>query len=107
MKSLSKDADKMLCILYRAYLSNRQNGVDKYNAKHYSYSEIKALKPFDSWNDEDTKATISELSRAGFGTMFMDCGFMANDEFVIHMENRFKNGLKEVIDFISSLPVPF
>lgn len=101
MPNLTKDADKMVCILYKAYLSKRKDGVDKSNAKHFSYSEIKCLKPFDAWSDDDTKATIAEVSRAGLGQMHLDCGFMANDDFVIYMENRFTNGLREVTDFIS------
>ena len=101
MQAITKDADKLICSLYKAYLSRRRDGLDKTNAKHYSYSEIKSLKPFDTWSDTDVKATIAELSRAGFGKMYLDGGFMANDDFIVYMENRFKNGLKEVSDFIS------
>lgn len=101
MKPLSKDADKMVCILYKLYLSKRKNGFDKSSARRYSYSEIKSLKPFDSWSDDDTKSTLSEISRAGFGKMYLDCGFLANDDFIIYMENRFSDGLRDVTDFIS------
>lgn len=101
MQTITKDADKLACSLYKTYLSRRHDGIDKTNAKYYSYSEIKSLKPFDTWNDDDMKATIAELSRAGLGKMYLGCSFMANDAFIVYMENRFKNGLKEVSDFIS------
>lgn len=101
MTNITKDADKLACSLYKTYLMRRRNGIDKTNAKHYSYAEIKSLKPFNTWNDADTKETIAELSRANFGKMYLDCSFMANDEFIIYMENRFKNGFKEVSEFIS------
>lgn len=35
--------------------------------------------------------------------MYYSGGFFANDHFIIYMENRFKNGLNEVIEFISKL----
>lgn len=98
---LTKDADKVICHLYKFYLEKRDVGIDKVSSKHFSFSEIKSLKPCEKWNDNDIKATVAEISRAGFGTMYFDGGFMANDAFIIYMENRFKNGLMDVIDFIS------
>ena len=103
LMELTKDADKLVCQLYRAYLEKRKSGINKFNAKHFTFSQIKELQPFSKWADMDVKETVAEVSRAGFGTMYYDGGFMANDQFIIYMENRFKNGLSEVIDFISKL----
>lgn len=101
MDILTNDADKLICQLYKVYLEKRKNGVDKLNSRHFSFSEIKAIKPFSKWSDSDIKDTVAEASRAGFGTMFFDGGFMANDQFIAYMENRFKNGLSEVIEFVT------
>ena len=101
MNALTNDADKLICQLYKAYLEKRKNGVDKLNSMHFSFPEIKTLKPFSQWSDSDVKSAIAEVSRAGFGTMYFDGGFMANDQFITYMENRFKNGLSEVVDFIT------
>ncbi|WP_283683301.1 hypothetical protein [Parablautia sp. Marseille-Q6255] len=100
---LTKDADNLVCHLYKVYLTKRKIGTDKLNAKHFSFSEIQVLKPCQKWSVPDIKATIAEISRAGLGKMYLDGGFMANDEFIIYMENRFKNGLDEITDFISKL----
>lgn len=56
---------------------------------------------FCEWMDDDIKETVAEIKRAGLGTMYLDGSFMANDQFIIYMENRFKNGLSEVVDFIT------
>lgn len=98
---LTNDADKMVCHLYKLYLEKRKQNIDKLNAKHFSFDEISGLPAFSKWSESDTKATIAELKHADLGKMFLDGGFMANDNFIFYMENRFKNGLTEVLDFIS------
>ena len=100
---LTKEADKLACSLYRIYLERRKNGLDKFRAKYFSFSDIHSCKLCSAWSVNDTKATVAELSRAGFGTMYYDGGFMANEHLIIYMENRFKNGLNEVVDFLSKL----
>lgn len=42
-----------------------------------------------------------------FIKIYIDGSFKITKELVIYMENRFKNGLNEVMDFISNLPLPF
>ena len=98
---LTRDADTLACSMYKAYLEKRKSGVDKTNARHFSFPEIKSFKCCLSWIDPDIKATTVELARANLGTFFLDGGFSANDNFIIYMENRFINGLKEVTDFIA------
>ncbi len=98
---LTNDADKMVCQLYKLYLEKRKSGVNKDNSRHFSFSEIKAIKSYANWSDSDIKDTVAEIKRANLGTMFLDGGFLANDTFIFYMENRFKNGFNEVVDFIS------
>lgn len=101
MTELTKDADQMVCTLYKVYLERRQNGINKFNAKHFNFNELRSNPAFYEWIDEDIKETIAEIKRAGFGTMYLDGSFMANDQFIVYMENRFKNGISEVVDFIT------
>lgn len=98
---LTKDADKLVCSMYKLYLEKRKSGVDKLNSRHFSFAEIRSLEALRSYSDFDLKDTIAELKRANFGTMYLDGGFQANEQFVIYMENRFKNGFNEVVDFVS------
>lgn len=98
---LTRDADKLACSMYKSYLERRKTGIDKNNARHFSFPEIESLKCCDSWIDADIKATTAELARSNLGTMYLDGGFFANDNFIIYMENRFINGLKDVTDFLT------
>lgn len=101
MIELTKDADKLVCSMYKSYLEKRKSGVDKVKAKTFEITEIQSYNHCSSWNINDIKATVAEISRAGLGDMYYSGGFYANDQFIIYMENRFKNGLTEVIEFIS------
>ena len=38
---LTRDADKLACSMYKFYLERRKNGIDKNNARHFDFSEIK------------------------------------------------------------------
>lgn len=103
MIELTKDADKLVCSMYKSYLEKRKSGIDKVRAKNFEPDEIQSYKACSSWSIDDIKATVAEVSRSGLGTMYYSGGFYANDQFIIYMENRFKNGLNDVIDFISKL----
>lgn len=98
---LTKDADKLCCSAYKSYLSQRKDGVSKANAKHFPFDFYKEIPVLSSWSDDDIDETLNELKRAGFIKKYIDGGFLLQDSFIIYMENRFKNGLIEVTDFIA------
>lgn len=100
---LTKDADKLACSMYKSYLEKRKSGMNKVNSRHFEPGEIRTYRLCSNWSVSDIKSTVAELSRADLGTMYYNGGFMANDKFIIYMENRFKSGLLEVVDFISKL----
>ena len=56
---LTRDADKLACSMYKFYLERRKNGIDKNNARHFDFSEIKSIKCCSSWIDPDIKATVA------------------------------------------------
>lgn len=94
---LTKDADKLACTLYKEYLSKRKSGVSKSDAKYFE--SIVNLLP--DWHPDDIDETLSELKRAGFVKRYVSGDFVLLDDLIIYMENRFKNGLTEVTDFIT------
>lgn len=98
---LTKDADKLVCSMYKSYLEKRKSGMSKINARHFEPHEMQSYKLCSDRSIQDIKATVAELKRAGLGDMYFNGGFFANDQFIIYMENRFKNGLMDVVDFIS------
>ena len=104
---LTKDSEKLLCILYKEYLEKRKSGSAKSAAKSFgsSHNIHQSLCP--NWIFEDVDDTCRELSRAGM----LNCLWADNiayhvnlsDTAISYMDNRFKNGLKDVVNFIANL----
>lgn len=108
--TISRDADKLLCILYKSFLEKRKSGQSKVNAKFFGSSRNIHEDLLPSWIFEDVDDTCRELSQ----NEFLDCLWGDNiayqvwlsDKAITYMENRFKNGLSEVISFLANL-LPF
>ena len=56
---------------------------------------------FPNVNISDFMTDLSELKKYNFVKMFIEGSFALNSEAIVYMENRFKNGLIEVTDFIA------
>lgn len=104
---LTKDADAMICVLYKNYLRRRKSGVPKRDAKFFGGSAEIHTDLMPKWSFEDVDETCRELSRAGF----LDCHFADNvtylayltDDAIIYMENRFKDGISSLLEHLHSL----
>lgn len=98
---LTKDADLLVCCAYKEYLDRRKNGIPKRQANTF-HPEFRENTPeLSGWLHDDYLYTVGELKRAGFARMALDGTFYITERCIIYMENRFKNGLMEVVDFIS------
>ena len=105
--NLTKDSDALICAIYKDYLEKRKNGISKNNCKHIGSSEDIQKTIVPEWSFEDVEETCRELSRANL----LDCNFADNivydsylsDTAIIYMENRFKNGLSEVLDYFQKI----
>lgn len=100
MKDLTKDADKLICCIYKSYLEKRKNDISKFDAKHFDSDFYKEIKVLSSWQNNDISDTLSELKHADLIKLYIRGSFSLNDSAIIYMENRFKNGLSEITDFI-------
>ncbi len=98
---LTKDSDKLACIIYKEYLRKRKSNESKADAKRFSHNFYSEIKPLSNWNRDDIDETLNELKRANFIKKYVDGGFVLSDDFIIYMEKRFKNGITEVTDFIA------
>ncbi len=101
MVDLSKDADKLLCCTYKMYLERRKNGSSKDVAKNFNETFNKDDKILSSWQDDDVLDTLHELYKAELIRLDLTGNFSLKPAAIIYMENRFKNGLNEITDFIS------
>lgn len=103
---LTKDSEKLLCLLYKSYLEKVNSGLSKSTANAFgdSHKIHDTLCP--DWLFEDVDETCRQLSRAGFLKCFWADGIASetslSDSGIVYMENRFKNSLLSVADFLSN-----
>ncbi len=97
--TLTKDADKTLCLIYKEYLSRRKNGVSKSDAIEFDFR--KTINDLNIVNASDFSDELLELKDNNFIKMYVTSDFELLPSAIIYMENRFKNGLIEVTDFIA------
>lgn len=102
---LTKDSDKLICVMYKSYLEKRKSGISKSNATHFGSSHVIHEELLPKWLFEDVDDTCRELSRAGLIKCLWadDIAYdvWISDLGITYMENRFKNGLAEIADFIA------
>lgn len=101
MEQLTSNAANFICYAYKYYLEQIQTGTRMSQAKIVPFKTSLEFKPLCNLHPDDVKEIISEAARAGYGDMTMECNFFINDKMIVFMENRFKNGLMEVLDTIS------
>lgn len=97
--TLSKDADKLICIIYKEYLRRREDNKSKSAATLFMFNDIKQIVP--NYDERDLATDLSELSHNNVIKLYIGGDFQLLSNGIIYMENRFKNGIKEVTDFIS------
>ena len=101
MQQLTKNATQFICYAYKYYLEQINDGNRMFQAKRVPFDVILPFKPFKKMHPDDVKEIVAQASRAGYGDMTMECNFFINDQMIVYMESRFKNGLMDVLDTIS------
>lgn len=104
---LTKDADALICAIYKAYLLRRKAGIIKRNAREMGSSATIHKELLPKWQFEDVDDACRELSRNGL----LDCIFADNstwavslsDHGILYMEKRFQNGLDSILPYIEAL----
>ena len=104
---LSKDADYLICLIYKYYLELHDNGISKSQARFLGSSESINHNIIPEWSFDDVDDTCRELDRANLlSIMYADniCyKIILNDDAIIYMENRFKNGLSDLLDYFQKI----
>lgn len=98
---LTKDGDKVICYIYKDYLKSRQDGVPKYQARRFSREYHLHHKSLSKWIVDDFRNAKYELGNNNLIQIWINGSFDLTDDGIIYMENRFKNNLAELTDFIS------
>lgn len=104
---LTKDSDALICALYKEYLQRRKDGTPKGDAKSFGGAKHIQDTIVPKWALGDVEETLWELERAGFlvcqpGDNTILLSFL-DDPAIIYMENRFKDGLSEVLGYIEKI----
>ena len=104
---LSKDADSLICLIYKYYLESHNNGIPKSKAKLLGSSHNIHDNIIPEWSFDDVDDTCRELDRAHLLSInYADdiCyTIILNDEAIVYMENRFKNGLSDLLDYFQKI----
>ena len=103
MIDLTKDADTLICLIYAEYLNRRKTGVDKRQAKNFANTDNFPVSFKRKFSEDDIKATLPELKRAGMIRLYINSGFVLEDSGIIYMEKRFPNGISQVLDWLSKI----
>lgn len=101
MPELTKDADKVICCIYKEYLERRKSGMSKSESKEFDGNFYLNAKALSKWNSADISDILQELHDKQLIKKNVIGDFDLLDSAITYMENRFKKGLKEITDFIS------
>lgn len=67
---LTKDSEKLICLIYKDYLEKRKSGLSKSKANEFGSSHDIHERLCPNWIFEDVDDTCRELHRAGLLTCF-------------------------------------
>lgn len=99
MDNLTKEQKFILCTLYKEYLKTKNN--------YFKDSDFLKDNFFQNYSYDDLSDICWKLHSKGYLICYEGDDkandIQISDETIIYMENRFKNGLKEVLSFISNL----
>ena len=104
---LTRDASRLLALMYRRYLTSVADGVPRREARSFGDSPTIRALFLPDWDLEDVDDLLRELAAAGFlSVRFADnivCECALTPSCVSRMENQFPDGLKEVAHFLLNL----
>lgn len=98
---LTKDQDKFICEIYRQYLTKIKVQTSKRSSRRFTYEEFSKSNFISSFSKEDVDFTLMEIAQKNLIQIYLGGDFDLTDSGIYYMENRFKNGLIEVTDFIA------
>lgn len=98
---ITRDAEKMLVSLYNVYLKRRKEGQSKRDARRFDDLFFAQHAPFTEMHRSDVSDTRLELGQNGLLRNYIAGDCELTDAAIYYLENRFKNGLSDVISFLA------
>ncbi|MCM1232857.1 MAG: hypothetical protein NC489_22255 [Ruminococcus flavefaciens] len=98
---ITKDAETIICFIYKLYLERRKSGESKSGSRRFSDDFYKSDRKLSKWHENDVYECLTELKRKGYIKMYINGDIELLDNTIVYMESRFKNGLSEVLEVLS------
>lgn len=98
-KTITKESYKMLCLIYEEFLQRRET-MSKQKATLFNFLPDFV---YEHINKQDCHDCLVELKDNDLIELYVDGGFRLKNSAIVYMENRFKKGISEIANFISSL----
>lgn len=101
---LTKESKKVLCKLYKEYLVRMESGEQRIKSRSFD-PELIGQTIFSEYSSSDLNDYLCELGKAEYLDNFFGDGVVMHatltNSAISEMENRFKNGVLDVAEFIS------
>ena len=102
MEDLTRDAYRLLCLIYDLYQSKVKSGMSKSQAKKFETNFYSSEKRLSKWHEDDINSALNELTNKHYlKTNILD-EHTLTDQSIIKMENKFKNNASEILDILSN-----
>lgn len=107
LKKLDSDSKYLLCVCYLSYLGKKEKGISEYYSRRTALPVVVHQTFMPEWSLDDLDDSYYELSRAGFLVTLYDGNVIRKSKLtnsaIDFMGNRFKNGYKEIMNFMAGL----
>ena len=113
--TLRKEADAMICVLYKEYLARRKNGISHSDAIFLGddvdlHAQFFSPIPLDDVTELLWSLHFSNLIHANCGDDRAS-DIVLTDDGIVYMEGRFKGKIDAVLHYLATiknlLPIPF
>lgn len=103
MDELTREAQKLLGSAYKEYLIRRKREVDRESSKLFDCDFYKSVSQLSQYSQDDISSFLCELRDAEYIEMYIDGGFELENKAIIILENKFKNDMKAILNFLTGL----
>ncbi|MBP1907065.1 hypothetical protein J2Z32_003730 [Paenibacillus turicensis] len=111
---ITKESDALICLLYKKYSLARKDGATKEEAIAFGSSLDIFNNIAPKWNESDVDSACRELGKAKLLDIPVFADDIAwqvslSDKGIVYMENRFKDGLNGLLDYLAKIKsiIPF
>ena len=88
MEELTKETQKLICLVYKEYSDRRKNGSDRNNAVFFRFNFADDIPQLSKYSSDDLDSCLTELSKKEYIKKYVDGGFRLEVKGIAMMEDR-------------------